>query len=77
MNLFLVRLAVAAFQGTEQPLHEDFTSGAGPRLGDFRPYVFGAYSAVFILLALFCLFLYARHRALCDDIDALRDRLDK
>jgi hypothetical protein len=63
-------------QETTQPLHEDFAFGGGQRLGDFRPFVFGAYSAVFVLLALFCLRLYLRHRSLTQDLDALRERIE-
>jgi len=56
---------------------EDLTGGSGPRLGDFRPYVFGAYSVVAVLLLLYCVRLAARQRALRQELEALEERLRK
>ena len=56
---------------------EDLTGGAGARLGDFRAYVFGAYSAITLLLLLYCARLASKQRALGKELEALEERLRK
>lgn len=57
------------------PLASAQDGGGAGATPDFRVYIFGAYSAVFVLLFGFVAVLFGRQKALDREVDILKERL--
>ena len=49
----------------------------GSPIGDYRPYVFGAYGAAFVILFAFVFLILSRQRKIDREIDSLKDRIER
>lgn len=69
-------LALAGLVGLALPtlaMAQETASG----VKDFRGYVFGAYTAAFVILFALLGFLFGRQNRITDEVEALRERLEK